>query len=95
VGEVHEDLDSSYPLETADKRGTQLDLKGIIASGLASIREELEVPDEPSRESQAVDNLKEIVDSYRDLVRTDSDVTAARSNGGRAGTLAGRVGEFW
>jgi hypothetical protein len=53
-----------------------MDLERIIANGLANI------PEGPSPEGQAVENMDELVASYRDLVRTDDvDLTAARQLG--------------
>ena len=53
-----------------------MDLERIIANGLANI------PEDPSPEGQAVENMDELAISYRDLVRTDDvDLTAARQLG--------------
>lgn len=53
-----------------------MDLERIIANVLANISEG------PSPEGQAVENMDELVASYRDLVRTDDvDLTAARQLG--------------
>lgn len=76
VREMPESVNSFLPLERDDGWGTQMDLERIIANGLAN------TPEGPFPEGQAVENMDELVASYRDLVRTDDvDLTVARQLG--------------
>lgn len=68
-----ESVNSFFQLGGDDVRGTQMGLGRIIANGIANIHED------PSPEGQTLENVDELVASYRDLVSTDEvDLTAAR-----------------
>ena len=70
---VREACETVNPFLLLVRRGTQIDVERIIAVGLNKI------PEGPSPEGQAVENMDELVASYRDVVRIDDvGLTTAR-----------------